>query len=184
MLPAKYNWLNKIGPLPRLVATAIQYLGIKEVPGKGSNPIILNMAKQIGLANVYTDDDISWCAVFINFICFIAKKPLSNKNGDIYNLMRANSFTSWGVAVEIKDIQLGDIVVLSREGGFHVIIALAKTKSGNIIGIGGNQSNMVSIAEFDVKRAVAARRFYATAAPASVKQYIVDDEGKLSTNEA
>lgn len=184
MLPQKFQWLENIGPLPRLVAAGLQYLGIKELPGKGSNPVILDMANRIGLKGIYTDDDTSWCAVFINFLCLICNKPLSKSTNDVYELMRANSFSKWGVKVEIADIQLGDIVVLSRPGGFHVFIALAKTKTGNIIGLGGNQSNMTSIAEFDVKRVVAVRRYYATKPPASAKQYIVDGSGIVSTNEA
>lgn len=184
MLPERYKWLGSIGTLPKLVAAGLEYLGEKEIPGKASNSTIIEMANKIGLQGIYTNDDISWCAVFINFLCFISGKPLSQTTTDKYELMRAISFSKWGNKVEVKDIQLGDIVVISRTGGYHVFIAIALTKSGNIIGLGGNQSNQTSIAEFDIKRVVAVRRYYATSAPLSAKKYIVDSTGLLSTNEA
>lgn len=185
MLPVKYRWLENIGVLPILVSSALQYLGVKEIPGKGSNPVIMDMADRLGLKGIYTNDDMSWCAVFFNFLCVIANKPLVNFNKDKYNLMRAMYVLNWGNPVSIKEMQLGDVVVLQRTGGGHVFILLAiNKKNGNPIGIGGNQGDMVSIAEFDKNRIAGVRRFYATKAPESAKQYFIDGEGKISTNES
>ena len=184
MLPEKYKWLETIGPLPKLVAAALQFLGIKEVPGKGSNQVIINMANELGLQGIYTDDDMSWCAVFINYLCKITGKPIVDTKGDKYNLMRAKWLSNWGNKVAIKDMQLGDIGILNRDGGGHVFIIIAKTPKGNVIGLGGNQSNSVTFSEFDINRMIDVRRFYATTPPISAKQYIVASDGKLSTNEA
>jgi len=183
MLPEKYKWLETVEK-PKLVENALQYLGIKEVVGKGSNPVILNMAKQIGLGNIYKDDDTSWCAVFVNFLCHVTGKPLSPINGDIYNLMRAKAFANWGTRVSLKEARIGDVVVINRTGGGHVFILIATTKQGNLVGIGGNQSNQVSIAEFDASRIADIRRYYESGVPAYAKQYVIDGDGKFSTNEA
>lgn len=183
-LPEKYKWLDEIGTLPKLVNAAIQYLGIREVVGKGSNPVIMNMAKELNVADIYTDDDMSWCALFINYLCKITGKPIVDIKGDKYNLLRAKWLLNWGNAVPIKDMQLGDIGVLNRDGGGHVFIIIAKAKNGNVIGIGGNQSNSVTFSEFDIKRLVGVRRYYATKPPESAKQYIIASDGKLSTNES
>ena len=143
------------------------------------------MARRLGIADIYTDDDMSWCAVFFNFLCLITGKPLVNHGKDRYNLMRALWLLNWGDKVEVKDMQLGDVIILNRSGGGHVFILIAINKAnGNPIGIGGNQNNSVNIAEFDKNRIAGVRRFYATKAPASAKQYFVTTSGVLSTNEA
>ena len=63
----RYQLRNAMTPL---LQEAFKYYGIKEVPGKGSNPIILGMAKTLGVDNIYKDDDTAWCALFM---CFILK---------------------------------------------------------------------------------------------------------------
>lgn len=182
-LSPQHQWLNTIGPLPKLVEAALQYLGIKEIPGSASNPIILDMAKGLGLGKIYTNDDTEWCALFINHLLRICGKPPVNLKGDIYNLLRARWLANWGEGVRRGDERLGDIVVLSRNLGGHVFILLAITKAGNFVGIGGNQSNSVTIAEFSKDRVIAVRRYYATGMPPSAKQYIVGSTGRISTNE-
>jgi len=183
-LPEKYKWLETIGTLPKLVSAALQYLGVKEIPGSASNPVILDMARGLGLQNVYKNDDTEWCALLINHLIRITNKPPVDTKGDIYNLLRARWLANWGEPVERGEERLGDVVILKRDMGGHVFILIAKTPSGNFIGIGGNQSNSVTIAEFSKDRAVAVRRYYQTGIPESAKQYIVDSTGLLSTNES
>lgn len=182
-LPAKYQWLATIGPLPRMIENALSLLGTKEIKGSKSNPVILNMAKEIGVDKIYTNDDTSWCAVFQGFICKISNKPALDPKGDIYNLLRAKSFADWGNPVVRGEEMLGDILVFKRPGGFHVGMYIAESKSTFFV-LGGNQGNAVTIAEIAKTRLTACRRYYATAAPASVKKYKLDSSGKLSTNEA
>lgn len=184
MLPEKYKWLNEIGELPPLVSAGVQYLGIQEVIGKGSNPAIMNMAKTIGVDKIYTDDDTSWCAVFINFLCKITGLPIVDPKADKYNLLRAKYMLNWGNQVPVKDMKLGDIAILDRKGGGHVFIIIGKTKKGNLIGLGGNQGNAVTFEEFDVKRLLGVRRFYKTPIPESAQLYVLSSEGRLSGNEA
>lgn len=183
-LPKQFEWLNTIGTLPKMLAAGLQYLGVREIPGMKSNPVIMDMAKGLGVSDIYKNDDMSWCAVFINHLIRITGKPMVNYKNDKYNLLRALWLLNWGEEVELEDIRLGDLVILSREGGGHVTIFIAFTKKGNFIGYGGNQGNQTSFGEFDPKRIKGIRRYYATGIPESAKQYIVSSAGILSTNES
>lgn len=183
-LQKPYDFLEKIGVLPKLVSAALQYLGVREFPGKANNPVIMNMAKEIGAGKIYVNDSAqAWCAVFMFFILKITGKPFPSIGDDVYNLLRAKTFEGYGEPVSVDDIRLGDVVVFSRPDGFHVGIAIALSKN-TVHNIGGNVGNKVSIAEMAKSRIVAVRRFYATVPPESAKRYLIDSSGKLSTNEA
>lgn len=186
MLPARFKFLEEIGVLPKLVAAAIQYLGVKEIPGAANNPVIMDMAKGLGVEKIYTSDDkMSWCALFINHLIRVVGKPLVDYKGDKYNLLRALYLLFWGEEVKLEDLRLGDVVILSREGGGHVALFIAFTKSGNIILLGGNQGNQVSFGEFDPARIKGIRRYYSTGIlPESAKKYTVDGTGVISRNES
>lgn len=186
MLPPNAQWLETIPqPLPKLVSAAIQYLGIKEIPGSKSNPVILDMARGLNISDIYKDDDTAWCGLFISHLLRITAKPALDYNGDRWNILRAKYYVHWGNEVPKQEAQLGDMGILDREGGGHVFIILAFSKDKKrVIGIGGNQSNSVSIAAFDFDRLIGVRRYYATTPPESAKQYFIDSVGKLSTNEA
>ncbi|CAL7961528.1 conserved hypothetical protein [Gammaproteobacteria bacterium] len=180
-LPIKYDWLNTITPLPKVIATALQYLGIKEIPGASSNPVIMNMAKQLGVDNIYKNDDTSWCALFVSFICVMCGKPLPDTNGDKYNILRAAWFLNYGHKVEIPE--LGDILVFDRPGGNHVGFYIAESDTTYFV-LGGNQSDAVTISEIKKSRLRQARRFYNIAPPSTVKVYKMNASGLVSTNEA
>ncbi len=179
MLPSKYKWLETIGPLPKLVTAAISYLGLKEQPGAGNNPIIMGMAKRLGVDNIYVADSISWCALFMSYLCVIADKPMPFKQ---YEVLRAASFVIWGKTVPLGKEALGDILVFSRPGGNHVGIYIAESATTFHV-LGGNQSDSVSFTEIRKDRLISARRFYAIAPPASVKKYLLSSTGAISTNE-
>jgi uncharacterized protein (TIGR02594 family) len=186
MLPKKYQFLDKIGTLPKLVNAGLLFLGIKEIPGKQSNEDILKMAEVLGIEKIYTQDSIAWCGLFMAYLLHITGKPQPYKQ---YEILRAASFASWGNPVSLKDVQLGDIAVFRREGGGHVGLVLAVSKNidggiGTLHILGGNQGDKVSIAEFPINRVTHVRRYYATQAPESAKQYVIDSSGVMSVNES
>ena len=182
-LPEKYKWVETKAPLPKLIAAALQFLGIKEIPGHANNPVIMNMAKEIGVDDIYKNDDTSWCALFMSYLCKITGKPLPATGGDKYNYLRAAWFLNYGQKVIDGDAMFGDVLVFERPGGNHVGLYIAESKSTYFV-LGGNQSNAVTIAEIDKKRLRMARRFYHTAAPATVRKYYMDASGLVSHNEA
>jgi uncharacterized protein (TIGR02594 family) len=68
---------------------------------------------------------------------------------------RAHSWIAWGSRTETPAV--GDVAVITRDGGFHVGIVLRVTDE-SIWLLGGNQGNAVSVAQFDRKRVVQIRR--------------------------
>jgi uncharacterized protein (TIGR02594 family) len=187
MLPAKYEWITTIGQLPAIVSGALQYLGVKEYPTvQSNNPVIMEMARKLGVQNIYPNDETAWCAVFMCYICVITGQPMPYHS---YEVLRAASFQTWGSKVEKADVCFGDICVFKRPDGNHVTICIAvsKNSSGKIVTLhvlGGNQSNSVSFTEIEYSRLIAVRRYYADGVPASVKQYVMNASGNVSGNEA
>lgn len=181
-LPEKFKWIENIGVLPKLIAAALQYLGVKEITGGKSNPVIMDMAKGLGIDDIYTNDDMSWCGLFINHLLRITGKPPLDYKGDRYNILRAKRMLDWGEPVFKGDEQFGDILVFQRPGGGHVALLVAETPSTYIV-LGGNQSNQVGFTEIAKDRMIGARRFYATHAPESAKKYFMGSDGAVSTNE-
>jgi len=183
MLPSKYAWLNDIGPLPKALAVALQYYGIKEIPGLKSNPIILQMAQNIGVADIYKNDDLSWCALFVNNCLKLAGKPLVDSKGDRWNLLRALYLLNWGQEVQPGDERTGDVMIFAREGGGHVAFNIAESKNTFHV-FGGNQANAAGFTEISKTRLKGARRLYDIGPPKSAGKHFIGSSGKLSTNEA
>lgn len=181
-LPVKYQWINNIGTLPKLLSAGLQYLGVKEINGAKSNPIILDMAAGLGIGDIYRNDDTSWCAVFINHLIRITGKPLVNHKGDRFNLMRARWLENWGDPVPRGEEKLGDIGIFSRTGGGHVGIIIAENDHAFLV-FGGNQNNQVSFTWIEKSRLVACRRYYKTGPPKSAAKFILNESGELSVNE-
>lgn len=177
----KFPYLQTIDTLPKLVAAGLQYLGVKEIPGARSNPVIIDMAKGLGIEKIYTNDDTAWCGLFMSHLFRITGKPLLGIKGDKYNYLRAAKYAEWGNKVD--EPEMGDVLVFSRTGGGHVGLYVGESKYTYFV-LGGNQSNSVSITEIKKDRLTAARRYYATEPPASVKKYILDSTGTVSINEA
>lgn len=183
MLPEKYNWIETIGPLPKLVAAALNLYGIREVPGIQNNPVIMNMAKTLKIEDIYKNDDTSWCGLFMSYLCTICEKPLPDLKGDKFNYLRAKWFQTFGNPVKKGEERFGDVGVFDRPGGGHVGLLIAQsTNTWHILG--GNQGNSVNIVEIAKTRFITARNFYAIGPPESAKQYILSSSGVLSTNEA
>jgi uncharacterized protein (TIGR02594 family) len=181
MLPEKFKFLEEIGTLPRMISTGIQLLGIREVKGVKDNPIIMDWAKRLGVNGIYTSDDkMAWCSLAQCYVCKISDKPMPFTG---YEVLRAKSFLSWGSKVPKGQEMLGDILVISRSGGYHVCMYIGESKK-SFFCMGGNQGDSYSIVEIEKDRVLEARRYYKTSPPASVRKYILDSTGKFSTNEA
>lgn len=184
VFPPVYAWIQKIVDPPKMIAEALKLVGIREYPGTASNnPIIMNMASDIGVKDIYPNDEVAWCAVAMNWICLKTGKPLSYTSGKKinYDLLRARNFIYWGDASAIP--MFGDILVFDRPGGFHVGLYVGEDETHYHV-LGGNQGNAYGFARLEKKRLIASRRYYKTGAPTSVKQIIVAPNGFTSTNEA
>lgn len=174
--PAGYEWLGKIGTLPRMVQEGLKLIGTHEISGRQHNQTILGWAKETGLSASYTADEIPWCGLFAAVVAKRAGKAFPGTP------LWALSWAKFGT--EAGQPRLGDILTFTRDGGGHVGIYIAEDSTAYHV-LGGNQSNQVSITRVAKSRLYRARRpVYAIAMPASAKPYIVGPAGALSHNEA
>lgn len=138
---------------------AQRWIGLKELPGAGSNPFVLGMLRldAPGIA----DDETPWCSAFVSFIAWQLRLPRSKS-------LAARSWLTVGVPIAEQDAIIGfDVVVLSRgikpppasvlDAPGHVCF-FAGYVGDNVGGIGGNQGNQVSLALFPRERILGIRR--------------------------
>ena len=139
---------------------AQRFINIREVSGSVDNPQVMAMLK---LDMSWPEhDEVAWCSAFVNYICWILRLPRSKD-------LRARSWLQVGVPVDIKLAKPGfDIVVLKRGGdnepGPEVIEAkghvgfFAGIEKRNVLVLGGNQGDSVSIAPYAKGRILSIRR--------------------------
>lgn len=129
------------------------FVGTREVPGKQSNPAIIEMFRAVGHEWV-EDDSVAWCAAFIG--ACIERAGIRSTRA-----LNARSYLQWGVPVELADAQEGDVIVFSRgdPNGWQGHVGFFVKRAGtNIEVLGGNQSDAVNVARYPVSRLLGVRR--------------------------
>ena len=177
-LPAKYQWLEGVEGLPKVVTEGLALIGISEIIGPNHNTVIMGWARALGLEKIYTKDELAWCGLFHAWVLTRASKHIPLKG---FDLLRALKYQAFGVPV--NQAMLGDTLIFRREGGGHVGTYIAESDTTYHV-LGGNQGNTVSIIEIEKKRLVAARRPVYQTQPAGVKKFFLSSTGNVSTNEA
>lgn len=132
---------------PKWLVHARTYLGVAEIPGKATAPIISRWLRE--LKSIWSDDETPWCGVFVGAVMRECGLPLPK------HWYRARDWLNWGDRIDAP--LLGCVVVYERGGGGHVGFVVGKDKLGRIITLGGNQGNRVSIAPFDPMRVLGYR---------------------------
>lgn len=133
--------------VPLWLAVARQYDGTKEWSGPATSPTILRWLTQLGAW--WRDDETPWCGVFVGAV-------LKESGYDVpKTYFRAKSWASWGQP--LANPAVGGVAVFEREGGGHVAFIVGKTPAGQLLCLGGNQSNQVCVRAFDPARVVALR---------------------------
>ena len=138
---------------------AQRFVGIKEIPGHQDNPQILAMLK---LDNNWPEnDETPWCSAFVNYVAWLLRLPRSKS-------LMARSWLNVGTPVELNGAKVGfDVVILSRgkdSPGPDVLNApghvgfYAGQHLGNVILLGGNQGDAVTIKPFENTRILGIRR--------------------------
>lgn len=122
-------------------------VGLAEGVGSRDNPNIIDWAKEEGgdIASEYTHDSIPWCALFIDHIL---TRGGSKGTGTLWALDYAGKWPS----VKLAGPAVGAIAPMQRVGGGHVICVAGRDQHGNIMGLGGNQSDRVSVVGFPPSR--------------------------------
>jgi uncharacterized protein (TIGR02594 family) len=130
------------------MAIAERELGQAEVSGTRANPRIMEYHAASGFWG--KDDsgrDNAWCGSFVAFVMKEAGHPIANE------AYRAREWANWGEAVPRADIQRGDVVVFPNHVGF-----VDRVEGNTVHLLGGNQSNAVNVAPYDLGNAIAIRR--------------------------
>jgi uncharacterized protein (TIGR02594 family) len=139
---------------------ALRFVGIKEIPGSTANPQILAMLR---LDQQWPDDDsVAWCSAFVNYVAWLLRLPRSKS-------LRARSWLSIGEVIGLDEAEPGfDIVIFKRRGsnqpGPSVVDApghvgfYAGVEGKNVLLLGGNQSNAVTMNGYPKTRVLGVRR--------------------------
>jgi len=134
------------------IITAIQYINYGESTHRAE------LRKYVGVDPVRTE----WCAAFVNAVLEESGVEGSSSVSDVP--LMARSFLEWGVPVDKKDIQSGDIVIFPRGNrGWqgHVGFFIKSETINNVEYwwiLGGNQKNRVSIVPYPARKSLGVRR--------------------------
>jgi uncharacterized protein (TIGR02594 family) len=134
----------------RLLNKALDYIGIKEMPGVENNPTILGFFKSIGQSWVQSDET-AWCSAFVNYVC-------KSEGFEYTGKLNARSWLT--VGTHIDEPARGCIVVLWRvdKNGWQGHVGFYVRHDGDYIYIlGGNQDNSVSIKAYPKERLLSYR---------------------------
>jgi uncharacterized protein (TIGR02594 family) len=116
---------------------AFSELGTGEIPGKGSNPKILDYLASTDLFKYpYLPDETNWCAAFLNW-CIKKSGTLSA------NSALAFPWSKWGKALQTP--RRGCIVAFQWDDGGHHVSFYLSAISNYVIALGGNQNDAVWI---------------------------------------
>lgn len=129
---------------PLWLEAGIKLIGVAETPGSKNTKTIMNWAKDDNFKD-YTADSIPWCALFMNHI--LMSVGLKG-TGTLWALDFAGKWPS----VKLIGPAVGAFAPMKRTGGGHIICIVGKDQHGNIMGLGGNQSDQVSIVPFAKSR--------------------------------
>jgi uncharacterized protein (TIGR02594 family) len=167
---------------PAWISVAKKYLGEREIKGPHHNPHILKWWKNMGAP--FKEDETPWCGGFVGgVLAETGIKPA--KNGAM-----ARAWNSFGK--KLTKPAVGCIVVFwrgSKAGSAgHVGFVLGKDQHGNLMVLGGNQSDAVNVKPF--ARSGPNNRVLGYRWP-GIYPYeerfnlpVIGSDGKVSTNEA
>ncbi len=162
--------------LPELpwIASARQYIGVREVPGPKNSAVIAGWLSR--LKAWWSDDATPWCGTFAA-TCLTDAGLTPPK--DWYRA------TAWlTLPVSLSRPAYGCIVVFTRQGGGHVGFVVGVDRAGNLMVLGGNQGDAVNIKPFARDRVAGFRWPSRLPDPGRYNLPVLDSDGKLSENEA
>lgn len=138
---------------------AKRFLGVAEVEGMHSNPLVLAMLQLD--ARWPTDDATPWCSAFLNFVAFVLGLPRSKS-------LSARSWLGVGEPIELFSARPENDVVILKRGNVSApatdltapghVGFFAGRAPGEVILLAGNQGNEVSIARFPSTDVLGVRR--------------------------
>jgi len=181
-LPDQYKWIDQEGA-PRILIEMRKLYGIKEVPGAGDNPVILNFAKEVGVQEDYKHDETAWCGLTVAVAVHRSGYDI------VQDPLWALNWAKFGTEVQVA--MLGDLLIKKRfnaQGrliGGHVTLYIGEDNAGYYHCLGGNQSDAVSFARINRNLFSYIRRCpWKIAQPTQVRRIILSASGNISTKES
>ena len=136
--------------IPKYMLIALGELGQKEVAGAADNPRIVEYHSATSYKA--TDDETPWCSSFVNWVMKQAGIARTNSAA-------ALQWRDWGMKIDPKKMKYGDVLVWNHgHGRGHVAFFVGRADNGDILALGGNQSNSVNIGRFTSNVPVEVRR--------------------------
>ena len=134
---------------PRWLELAWADLGIAEAPGDADNPLVVRYYADAGHPEVRSDD-VAWCAAFVG--ACLERAGIAGTRS-----LMARSYLAWGEAA--PEPRVGALAVLSRGPDTdigHVGFLVGLTEA-NVVLLGGNQADTVSVQSFARSRLLGLR---------------------------
>lgn len=157
---------------PAWLLEAEKHIGTREIKGPGHEPKILTWWKAIRRGGI-KDDETPWCAAFVGGMLEAVGITSSRFES-------ATSYLDWGVKLDQPAV--GCIVVLGRDGGGHVGFCVGQDNQGNLLLLGGNQGDAVSVAAFLRSRVLGYR--WPAAVPKPLPGSLVVGSAAMSRSES
>jgi uncharacterized protein (TIGR02594 family) len=171
-VPAASRPEGRLASEPPWLAVARSLVGIREIPGPRHSGFIATGWARLG-APWFNDDETPWCGFFVAHCLDAAGIAIPGKG----MFARAKAWLDWGTACPPMP---GAVAVFGRDGGGHVGFLVGESAS-HLYVLGGNQSNMVSIAPIAKARALGFRWPGPPPPPAPLPSM---SGGAVSSNEA
>ncbi|MCA1458776.1 TIGR02594 family protein [Bradyrhizobium sp. BRP22] len=135
---------------PLWVIEGLKWLSLREGRGSADNLEILLWARHEGgaIAKTHKNDEIPWCALFANMV--LTKIGIKGTE-----TLWALDWDKWGQ--KLSGPAVGAFAPMKRKGGGHIAIVVGRNKRGNLMCLGGNQNDTVSIVPFPPNRPLSFR---------------------------
>lgn len=132
---------------PSWIALAKKDIGVSEIKGDKHNPVIVQYWKDIKRGGI-KDDETPWCAAFVG--AMLERSGIRSTRFE-----SAKSYETWGY--KLTSPVYGCIVTFIRNGGGHVGFVVGMSPAGDLMVLGGNQSDAVNIKAFSTDRVTSYR---------------------------
>lgn len=173
-----YDWIGKeLGP--KMILESWKLYGLKETPGTGNNPRIMQMAKVLNVADLYTADSLAWCALDMGYVIVSSGYVLPFTGWDI---LRAAQYVRFGNPISVGQEKFGDVLVFKRPGGHHTGLYVGEDDKCFHV-LGGNQGDMHKVSRIPKARCIACCRPPYIHTPSQVRKVFLAPDGNISKNE-
>lgn len=127
---------------PKWLVEARKHIGLHEIKGPQNAAEIVQFFSDIKRSGI-KDDETPWCAAFVG--AMLERTCIRSTRFE-----SAKSYLEWGEPLQTP--ALGCVAVLTRDGGGHVGFVVGRAPNGDLMLLGGNQSDQVCIRAFALSR--------------------------------